>query len=320
MMKKPAHYLLIDPLEKLTIKKDSSLLLAHSLKEAGHEVHLVFAKDFFLTNQGAPYLHVYDFVSEFLDQGPYLKRFVLGGERITKLMPGDIVHMRLDPPVDSRYMRICWMLDQLSHFGVVVVNNPRGILQFNEKIYAYFKEGAIPTYIGESVADFLSFCEHQKDAGATSLIVKPLDLFQGIGVEKYDLNQKNLAERFIQKCIDLKGPVVAQPYQASVELGEVRALYFKGVELGSILKIPPRGEFLANIAQGASFERVELNEIQKARCELVTKELMEYGVDWVAFDILGDSLSEVNLTCPGLLVEVSKACEKNLALEIIKRL
>lgn len=315
-----AHYILLDPLDKLVIEKDSTLLLAHTLKAQGHEVHLLFLKDFYLGNEGAPFYHVYDFDSKLKDQGPYLSRFVLGGERIKRLSSGDCVHMRLDPPLDSRYLRVCWMLDQLKHYGVKVVNDPRGIILFNEKIYAYFKEGSIPTYIGESLNDFLSFAEHQKDRGSDFLILKPLDLFQGIGVEKIDLRSTDLKQTFERKCTELSGPVVAQPYQKSVEGGEVRSIYFKGRELGSIIKRPPKGEFLANIARGASYERIELNALQRARCEEVCRELHTFGVEWVAFDILGDSLSEVNITCPGLLVEVSKACEKNLALEIIENL
>jgi glutathione synthase len=314
------HYILIDPLENLVIKKDSTLLLAHTLKNLGHNVHLVFTRDFYLSNTHAPYLHVFDFVSSLNESDFTLEKFVLGGERISELKNGDSFHMRLDPPLDSRYLRVCWMLSKLKNFGVKVINDPDGIIQINEKIHAYFQEGSIPTYIGESVADFLSFAEHQKMAGHDSLVLKPLDLFQGIGVEKISIQDSNLSSLFQKKVENLQGPVVAQPYEKSVEQGEVRSIFFKGVELGSILKTPKKGEFLANIAQGASFERVELNETQRKRALHVCHELMAFGVDWVAFDILGDALSEVNITCPGLLVEVSKAMKKNLAVDLIELL
>ncbi len=101
--------------------------------------------------------------------------------------------------------------------------------------------------------------------------------------------------------------------------GEIRALYFKGEELGSILKIPKKGEFLANIAQGADFHAIKLNPDIKKECDRICAELMKDGVDWVAFDIMGEHVSEINITCPGLLVEVSFAHKKNLALEIIKK-
>lgn len=314
------HFILLDPLEKLVIKKDSTLLLAHTLKARGEQVHLLFGKDFYLRNTEAPHFHVYDFESRLEGEGPYLERFVLGGERIDQLQAGDVIHMRLDPPFDSRYLRVCWMLSALKTFGVRVLNDPDGIIRFNEKIMAYFHEGSIPTYIGESEADFLSFAEHQREAKKAALVLKPLDLFQGIGVEKVALDRPDLREHFRKKCQSFGGPVVAQPYESSVEQGEVRAIYFKGQELGSILKVPKTGEFLANIAQGASYHAVELNSVQRERCLKACQELQRFGVDWVAFDILGDALSEINITCPGLLVEVSKAHQQNLAERIIELL
>lgn len=312
------HFLLIDPLEKLVLKKDSSALLAHTFKEQSQEVYLLFEKDFFYQNSAAPHFHVYDFQSR-LDQGSYtLEKFVLGGEKIVQLQAGDVIHMRLDPPFDSRYLRYCWMLKALQTFGVKVVNDPGGIILHNEKLYAYAQEGAVDSFVGSGISDFLSFAERQKDQGVSSLILKPLDLYQGIGVEKISLLTDDYKDIFLKKVSEYQGPVVAQVFIPSVEQGEVRALYYQGKELGSILKVPPKGNFLANIAQGASYHKVELNEIQRKRAHQVCLELMKSGVDWVAFDILGDSLSEVNITCPGLLVEVSKAHDKNLAQEICR--
>jgi glutathione synthase len=115
------------------------------------------------------------------------------------------------------------------------------------------------------------------------------------------------------------GPVVAQPYCSDVEKGEIRAIFYKSKELGSILKVPQSGEFLANIAQGASFSSIELTSVLQKECTEICRELEKDGVDWVAFDILGGHVSEINITCPGLLVEVSFAHQKNLALEMIKQ-
>ena len=84
----------------------------------------------------------------------------------------------------------------------------------------------------------------------------------------------------------------------------------------AIIKIPKNGEFLANIAQGASYKAIKLTDAQKNNCDYFAQKLMKSGVDWIAFDLLGDFVSEVNITCPGLLVEVSSAHQKNLALQI----
>lgn len=310
------HIILIDPLEKLSISKDSTLMFALSLKERGHNVALIFEEDFFVVNNEVPNLRVYDFNGSFKDDGCYLESFELTTERFWQADNQSCLHMRLDPPFDGRYLRFLWMQRYFKTLGVEVLNDPDGVLLFNEKLYAYEHESSLETYVGSSVEGFLCFIETLKAKGHRELILKPLDLYQGIGVQKISL-EEDFKTIFKEKVVEFQGPVVVQPFAKEISNGEVRSLYFKGKELGSILKTPKAGEFLANIAQGASYDRYDLNDYQRKSCEEICSELSKYGVDWVAFDILGDSVSEVNITCPGLLVEVSKAYGKNLSFDII---
>jgi glutathione synthase len=194
------------------------------------------------------------------------------------------------------------------------MNHPRGIMNFNEKLFAYRTPGATPSFVGQSLKLAQDFVE-SLSSSPEALILKPLDLYSGIGVEKLDLNQWE--KRFVEKVKELAGPVIVQPFIEAVSRGEIRSIYFKGQELGTILKKPKSGEFLSNIAQGATFHAQMLSEKTRGQCEVISKELAQNGVDWIAFDILGDSVQEVNITCPGLLVEVSYAHQKNLADVII---
>ncbi|WP_127714707.1 hypothetical protein [Halobacteriovorax sp. HLS] len=308
--------LLIDPLSKLVPKKDSSLMFALSLKRRGYDVSLIFEDDFFIVNNEIPQMRVYDFEGNFKEDGCYIEDFKLTTERFWDADSKSVLHMRLDPPFDGRYLRFLWMQRYLKHIGVEVLNDPDGVLLFNEKLYAYEHESSLETYVGSSKEGFINFVTKMKDKGHTELILKPLDLYQGIGVEKVSLND-DFKSIFLRKVSQYNGPVVAQPFAKEVTKGEVRSLYFKGKELGSILKVPKEGEFLANIAQGATYDTYKLSEYQRKSCEEICSKLSEYGVDWVAFDILGDSISEVNITCPGLLVEVSKAYGRNLSFDII---
>lgn len=312
---KKRHFIFLDDLSKLTVKKDSTLLLAKTLQDKGVECYLVFEKDLYFDSKSAPCLKCSTFSSTFYEQGPYLKTFVLGESLEIQLNADDIIHMRLDPPFDSRYLRYLWILSAVEHFGIQVVNRPRGILIHHEKISAYLHDSSAASYIGESVEGLLNF---SRDFEGGHFILKPLDLFQGMGIDK--ANHDSLVDVFIRKREEFKGPVIVQPFLDSIFDGEVRSLYFKGHEIGSILKTPPKGEFLANIAQGASFRPYELSSEERRMCEEVTSELLKDGVDWVAFDILGGHLSEVNLTCPGLLVEVSYAYKENLAEKIVDML
>jgi glutathione synthase len=312
------HILFIDPIEKLYPKKDSTLMLASTMKAQGIEVYLLFEEDFYLSNKMNPEFQVYDFDSSFYEDGCYLKSFTLGNRSLQAIGLNDIIHMRIDPPFDARYLRYLWMLRFYKEKGIRVVNSPDGILKFNEKLHAYAQPSSLATYVGSSTSEFLIFADLLKKEKHEEIILKPLDLFQGIGVEKVSLNRSDLNEKFIAKVKENNGPVVAQPFCKNVVNGEIRSLYFKGVELGSILKVPKKGEFLANIAQGAAFHAITLEKNVKDECNRICSELMESGVEWVAFDIMGDHVSEINITCPGLLVEVSFAHKTNLAQTILK--
>lgn len=304
------HLLLIDPLEKLNIKKDSTLMLALAMQRRGIEVYVLFESDFAIQNGSTHKLKVHSFEGRLKDDGIYLEEFKTSGVKILELGSTDVLHMRLDPPFDSRYLRVLWMLDHLVSQGIRVLNDPKGIMLFNEKLYAYRQDGSFPSYVGASLRLAQEFVIGL-DPAPEHLILKPMDLYSGIGVEKLSLDQWE--KRFEEKVIELTGPVIVQPFKTEVLSGEVRSLYFKGQELGSIMKTPKKGEFLSNIAQGATFHACELSKLSRKRCEAIVSELANYGVGWVAFDILADSITEVNITCPGLLTEVSYAHEKNLA-------
>lgn len=309
----------MDPLEKLVIKKDSSLMLALELQKNGFETYLIFEKDFYVANTVELSLKVTEFDGSYKKDSFYLENFELKQEKIITLNENDVFHMRLDPPFDTRYLRTLWMFKFLERRGVCVINRPEGILLNNEKLLAYQHPSSLKSYVGASLESFLLFTDVLKSDGHEEIILKPLDLYQGIGVKKISLTD-DLETVFKNYIVEFQGAVVAQPFCPEVYKGEIRSIFFKGSELGTILKTPPKGEYLANIAQGATYKAVELNEVQRSACLSFCEELAEGGVDWIAFDILGDHVSEVNVTCPGLLVEVSEAVGKNLASEIINML
>lgn len=317
------HVIFLDPIEKLSPEKDSTLQLALSMKERGMDVALLFEKDFYINNQNIPEYEVYSFSGNFKDGGPYLSQFELENKESWAVDNKTTLHMRIDPPFDTRYLRYLWMQRFLKEsVGTKVLNDPDGVALFNEKLAAYSSEASLPSYVGSSEKGFNKFVDDLVKDNHKFAILKPLDLYQGIGVEKISLEgpRNDLLKHFNEKCLEYNGPVVLQPYDAKVESGEVRANYFKGKELGSIIKTPPKGEFLANIAQGATYEAYKLTNAERKACEDFCKVLEPYGVDWIAFDILGGNIQEVNITCPGLLVEVSSALGKNLALDIIDML
>ncbi len=313
------HILLIDSLDKLSLKKDTSLLLAQTLKDSGVLVYLLFAEDFYFLNEKNFEFDVYNFDGELSSESGYLTSFAKKDAIKIKIDEEIIMHFRLDPPFDTRYQRILWMLSGIEEVtGAKVINNPRTVCQHNEKMIAYESVGALESYVGSSVQGFDKFCKELVKKGHKELILKPLDLYQGIGVEKVLLSDAK--KEFIRKCKDLGGAVVAQPFMTEVSEGEKRSIFFAGVHLGTILKKPTDGGFLTNIAQGAVFNKCDLTLKEKTACVEMSNDLMAKGVPWVAYDLLGEKIQEANITCPGLLCEVSYAHNKNLAQDIVRLL
>lgn len=308
--------MLIDPLQKLNLKKDSTLMLAMTLKEQGFKTAFFFEKDFSFINK-KPVLKVYSFKGKFLDNYSCENLTLNNDSEEWQINSNVVLHMRLDPPFDYRYLRCLWLLKLFEEQGATVINSPLGVASYNEKVFAYAQKNSHLSWIGSDLISLYQFCQKLKEKRQDFVVLKPLDLYQGMGVEKVSLNDYKLKE-ILQKNILQKTILVAQPYIKQVEKGEIRSLYYAGKEIGSILKIPPEGQFLANIAQGASYRPIKLPKLVGNDCARIAKDLLKKGVPWIAFDILGKKISEVNITCPGLLVEVSKAHQKNLALTILK--
>jgi len=321
-MKSYSHIFFIDALDKLSISKDSTLQLALTLKNTGENVMLIFEDQMSFSNIGDGGLQAHEFIGSFQEDLLTVEALELGEKQFIRLNKQVVLHMRLDPPFDTRYLRYLWILRSLKgRFGVKVLNDPGGIATYNEKMVAYESESSIETFVGTnevSCENFLKLLKDKYGAAYKGVIFKPLDLYQGMGVELLgpELSLKEVLLRFKGKKEELGGAIVIQPFIDEVYKGELRSIYFNGIELGTIVKKPKKGSFLANIASGASYNRSALSEEARKRCDKLSQELAQCGVPWVAFDILGNQIQEANITCPGLLVEVSKAYQNNLAIQL----
>lgn len=303
---------LIDPLEKLTVKKDSTLLWAHTVKENGGEAYVLFEQDLHLSTIEEETLSVYSFDSTLGDSGYYLSSFSKVELKTITLGKDDTIHMRIDPPFNVRYLRCLWLLEGLRQKGVSIENDPRGILNNNEKLVTFkYKDQCIPSFVGTNSEQFVQFVKSLKSPQA--LILKPIDFYQGMGVEKVDLPLGSVQLKSVfERKVGSDGIIMAQPFLEQVFQGETRSLYYRGKEVGSILKVPPKGKYLANIAQGAAYEKYQLTKNQKILCDEIATDLLKEGISTIAFDLIGDMVSEVNITCPGLMVEISNAHNENV--------
>lgn len=310
------HLFIIDPIEKLTIKKDSSLFWAISLKKMGQEVYLLFGQDLYVTNlDKSPIFDVLEFEGR-LGSNLYIEHLAILEKTKITLHPSDVIHMRLDPPFNENYLHTLWLLRYWENQGIRVVNSPKGIFLNQEKLTAYQKEKfPIPSYVGRMGQAAINFLNDLKKQGHKEFVSKPLNSFSGIGVFKFSLTDDFMQLPQFKNMLD--EILILQPFLESIYLGEIRALYWRGQEIGTILKKPKAGSFLANVAQGGHFELIKLDAEIKKSCDKVAADLLNDGIDLIAYDVLDGKISEVNVTCPGLIVEVSHALGRNLAAEFM---
>lgn len=181
------HIYFIDPLSKLNIKKDSTLMMAITSKPVFEETYLLFENDFYVDNiSGDNTLSVYNFEGNLKNDGFYIESLNLLTSKNIEIDSNTVIHMRIDPPFDVRYQRYLWMLDYISHkTGCRVVNNPIGIMKHNEKLAGFKTKNAVESYVGSSLNGFKKFINRQMSKGVQNIILKPLDLYSGIGVRKF---------------------------------------------------------------------------------------------------------------------------------------
>jgi glutathione synthase len=309
------HILYVNKFEKLNLKKDSSLFLALSLMSLKKEVFILFEDDL-SWSQELPTLKLYR-LKGLINKDFYMSEIEAHSPRFLKLNPGDTFHMRLDPPVDGQYLRALWILRLWKESGVRMINDPSAILLYNEKILAYQEQDGVPSWIGSSSDSALEFIKTLPES-VKEIVLKPLDLFSGLEVEKCARDHKDLISTIEAKANKLKGMFIIQPFLPAVFEGELRVITINAKIIGTILKVPKKGEFISNIASGAQFRSARLNEDLSAKIQKMAIKLKDKGLAWVAFDVLGDLVQEANITCPGLLVETSHAAQKNLAFELVK--
>ncbi len=306
------HFFLIDPIEKLNIKKDSSLLMALSAQELAGQSYLIFKDDFCVATAGESLTQkAYSFSGQ-IGSDFYLNHFKLLASEPIELKANDIIHMRLDPPMDESYLTALWLLQLLQSQGIEVRNHPSGILAVNEKILAYQQDSTYPAWLGSNVEQLEKVVGQWMVDYGDDFILKPLNSFSGIGVKRwsYSKDWHNIVS-------DLKGKVIVQPFLKQVLTGEKRILFYREKMMAAILKKPQSGEFLTNIAQGASYQACEVTDLELKRCQLLCSDLKALHVDLIAFDVLDQVITEVNITCPGLLVELSAAHARNIAIELL---
>ena len=301
--------IIMDPIERIQIKKDSSFAMLLAAQARDWELYYMEQNDLLLDQDQAHAnmckITVEDNPTNWFEKEEY------SIEQLSKL---DAVLMRKDPPFDLNYIYTTYLLDHAENNGTLVVNKPAALRQANEKYFiTHFIDCIAPTQISSNIKFLLEFINQQQDT-----IVKPLDGMGGQGifrVKDNDPNKKAILETITN---NEASPIMAQKYLSDIKHGDKRILLINGepVEF-ALARIPAKGEFRGNLARGGTGKGVKLSDRDKWICQQVGPRLKEMGLMFVGLDVIGDYLTEINVTSPTCIRELDNLYNIDIAGQLI---
>jgi glutathione synthase len=289
---------IMDPIELLNINADTTFALMLAAQEAGHELYYIKMQEL-----EAHTSRVYAPMARCAVRRVAGDHYTLEAWEVTALDALDVVWMRKDPPFDLHYLHAVQLLDLVEQRGVLVVNRPRGLERANEKLYTLQFEDYTPqTLITRSKKSILQFLH---DMGG-KCILKPVDGHGGAGVMMLDVADRNLHAIIEVSSRDGAEQVICQRYVPEARAGDKRILLLNGEPLGAILRIPREDDNRGNIHVGGRVAQATLTARDREIAAAVGERLREDGLWFVGIDVLGDYLTEVNVTSPTGIQEMSR--------------
>ncbi|WKD49979.1 glutathione synthase [Microbulbifer spongiae] len=299
----------MDPIAQINVKKDTTLALLQAAQDSGFQLFYFEQTDLYLDNgratgSGRP-LRVFDDTERWfaLDE----PREVLLGELDTFLM-------RVDPPFDNEYIYSTYILEAAEREGTLVVNKPQSLRDCNEKIFATsFPQCSPPVLVSRDMPKLRMFHQTHRD-----VIFKPLDGMGGAGVFHCKPDGANLGAILEMLTGHGRRQIMAQRYIPEIKDGDKRILVIDGQAVPYCLaRIPVGGETRGNLAAGGRGEARPLNDRDRWIVEQVAPTLKERGLLFVGLDVIGDYLTEINVTSPTCVREIDAAYDTKIGMRLM---
>jgi len=295
----------MDPIESIKPKKDSSLAMLLEAERRGAEIHYMLQADLKLVGGEAlarsRRLNVTDNEQHW---------FEIGDEKEIRLGDLDVILMRKDPPFDMEYVYTTYILGRAEESGALIVNKPRALRDMNEKAYtAWFPQCAPLTLITRSMPEMKEFlAEHGR------IVVKPLDGMGGKSIFVVVAGDKNANVIFETLTDNGRRFAMAQVYIPEISEGDKRILLIDGETVPySLARIPSDDDNRGNLVMGAVGEGRKLSEREEWICAQVGPVLRDSGVIFAGIDVIGDYLTEINVTSPTGIRELDTIFDLNIA-------
>lgn len=289
---------LMDPIERVSIDKDTTFALMLEAQARGHEVFSLGPSDMFAAD-GTVYARLTP--TRVARVAPPAHATKLPAV-LTDLRSVDALFVRTDPPFDSTYLYATQLLERLRGH-VLVLNDPRGLRDANEKLYAmHFPEVTPRTLVSMREEDIRAFLDRIGTYG----VIKPLDGAGGRGIMILDPRDQNFRSIIETTTDDGRRYCMVQEYLPAVRKGDKRILLLEGEPLGAILRVPRADEARSNIHVGGRVEPSDLDDDDRRIIAAVAPKLRADGLIFVGLDVIGGKLTEVNVTSPTGIQELSR--------------
>jgi len=295
----------MDPIQNITVQKDSTFAMLLEAQKRGWDLWYMEQSDLFLkgdrTYSQMQQLQVKDNPAHWHD---------LSSKRTVPLDELDVILMRIDPPFDMEYIYTTYLLEQAEQRDTLIVNRPQSLRDANEKLFtARFPQCCAPTVVARSHDCILEFLEEHKD-----IILKPLGTMGGASIFRVRLGDPNT--NVILETLTAHGTqfTMAQRFVPEISAGDKRILMVNGEPIPyALARIPKPGETRGNLAAGGSGKGQPLSENDFRIAQEVGPILRERGILFAGLDVIGDYLTEINVTSPTCIRELDKQFNLNIS-------
>ncbi len=299
----------MDPIQSIHFKKDSTLAMLLAAQARDWELFYMEQKDLYIEN-GIAMAHASP-LQVAKDPNNW---FTLHGPSHLALSTFDVIMMRKDPPFDNEYIYSTYILEAAEREGTLIVNKPQSLRDCNEKVFAtQFPQCCTPVLVTRDAALLKKFHDDYKD-----VIYKPLDGMGGVSifrVEEGDPNRSVIIEILTNHG---KRQIMAQKFIPEISAGDKRILMIDGEPVGyALARIPAKKETRGNLAAGGTAKGIPLSDRDRWICEQVGPSLKEKGLLFVGLDVIGDYLTEINVTSPTCIRELDAAFDLDIGGQLI---
>ena len=300
----------MDPIESINFKKDSTLAMMLEAQSRKHQLFYMTPDSLYINEKGA-----FAIAKTLQVKNDPTGWFDFKEEKQIKLSELDVILMRQDPPFNSNYIYNTYVLESAEKEGVLVVNKPSSLRDCNEKVFATeFPECCTPFLVTSDPNLLKSFIEDHGDT-----VIKPLDGMGGSSIFRLRYSDPNLNVILETITESFTTKVMIQTYIPEITDGDKRILLINGNPMdAAVARVPAEGELRGNLAAGASAVARSLTEKDLWICEQVGPKLKDLGLVLVGLDIIGDYLTEINVTSPTCFREYESLCDIDVAYSFIE--